>query len=458
MIIDEKYIEKLLEKSKNIPNEEKEKIIKKAERNEKLTHLDIAILLNINDEEYLKRLFSLAGKIKNDIYGNRVVIFAPLYISDYCVNNCVYCGYKKCNAFERRKLTMEEIKAEVEILEKKGHKRLALEFGEDDENCPIDYILDAIDAVYSTKLHNGEIRRANVNIAATSVDNYKKLKEKGIGTYILFQETYHKPTYIKMHPSCPKGDYDYHLTAFDRANEAGIDDVGGGVLFGLYDYKFEVLSLLLHNEHLEKKFGAGFHTISVPRLKKANGMNLEKFPHIVSDEDFKKIIAVLRIAVPFTGIILSTRETVEFRKEAINYGVSQISAGSATGVGAYKEEENGENNSQFEVSDHRKVSEVILDLIKDGLIPSYCTACYRQGRTGDRFFELAKTGDIKNVCAPNAIMTLLEYICDYGTDELKNVGREFINKSINEFEDEKIKALLEEQVEKILKGNRDLYF
>ncbi|MDD3765933.1 MAG: [FeFe] hydrogenase H-cluster radical SAM maturase HydG [Eubacteriales bacterium] len=460
MIINDKYIKNILTEAENATDSDKEAVLAKAENREKLSHMDIAILLNIDDEEKLSRIFKLAGKIKNEIYGNRVVIFAPLYISDYCVNNCVYCGYKCSNKFKRRKLSIEEIQKEVEILENRGHKRLALEFGEDYENCPIEYILDAIDAVYSTKQKNGEIRRVNINIAATSVENYRKLKEKGIGTYILFQETYHRETYEKMHPNCIKGDYEYHLTAFDRAMQGGIDDVGAGVLFGLYDYKYEVLSLMIHNEHLEKTYGAGFHTISVPRLKPAMGNNsLKGFPYLLNDEEFKKVIAIIRISVPYTGMILSTRETAEFRKEAINYGISQISAGSATGVGAYKdEEENLKENLQFEVSDNRKVGDVILELMRDGFIPSYCTACYRMGRTGDRFFELARSGEIKNVCQPNAIMTLLEYICDYGTDNLKAEGMEYIQKSIDQLEDEKIKEALKKQVDKILQGDRDLYF
>ena len=320
-----------------------------------------------------------------------------------------YCGFQRCNKISRRKLTREEIQDEVRVLEKMGHKRLALEAGEDPVNCDINYILEAIDAIYETKLDNGSIRRVNVNIAATTVENYKKLKEKGIGTYILFQETYHKPTYEKVHPKCLKGDYDYHTTAFDRAMEAGVDDVGAGALFGLYDPYFEVLGLMMHNAHLEEKFGVGFHTISVPRLKKAEGMNLSDFPHIFDDETFKKLVAVIRIAVPFTGIIMSTRETAEMRKELLQYGVSQISAGSCTDIGGYKEsEESGKSVQQFAVSDERKPFEVITSLLEDGYMPSYCTACYRQGRTGDRFMQLAKSGNIQNVCAPNAMMTLME--------------------------------------------------
>ena len=460
MIIDDSYIKSLLENGGTASAEEQERVLSKAESRERLSPEEISVLLHITEERHLSRVFSLAGNIKNEIYGNRVVIFAPLYISDYCVNNCIYCGYKCANKFGRRKLTMGEIQKEVEILESMGHKRLALEYAEDDVNCPIEYILDSIDAVYSTKLKNGEIRRVNVNLAATTVENYTKLKEKGIGTYILFQETYHRETYEKMHPNCVKGDYMYHLTAFDRAMEGGIDDVGAGVLFGLYDYKYEVLGLMLHNTHLEKTYGAGFHTISVPRLKPARGNDsLKGFPHLVSDDELKRVIAILRIAVPFTGMILSTRESAEFRKEAINFGISQVSAGSATGVGAYRdEEENGTDNLQFEVSDDRKVPEVILDLMRDGFIPSYCTACYRMGRTGDRFFELARTGEIKNVCTPNAIMTLLEYICDYGDERLKTEGLEHIRKSIDAIENEKIKVMLYEQTDKIMQGKRDLYF
>ncbi|MFA9398436.1 MAG: [FeFe] hydrogenase H-cluster radical SAM maturase HydG, partial [Clostridiaceae bacterium] len=324
-------------------------------------------------------------------------------------------------------------------------------------NCPIDYVLDAIDAVYSTQNENGVIRRINVNIAATTVENYKKLKEAKIGTYILFQETYHKPNYEKMHPKCLKGDYEYHLTAFDRAMEGGIDDVGGGVLFGLSDWKFEILSLMLHNEHLEEKFGVGFHTISVPRLKKAEGMDMEMFSDLVDDETFKKLVAIIRISVPFTGIIMSTRESASMRKEVLKYGVSQVSAGSCTGVGGYKESEQGKAIKQFTLEDHRSPLEILKALISDGYIPSYCTACYRKGRTGDRFMSLAKSGNIQYVCGPNALMTLMEYILDYGDEELYKIGMELIEREIENIPRDDVKNLVKDNMERLKKGERDLY-
>ncbi|EIA24856.1 ThiH protein, partial [Candidatus Arthromitus sp. SFB-1] len=420
MFIDHDYIEKILDESRLVSKEDVQVVINKAKNKEGLNHKDVAILLQLEDKDQLDSIYKIAGEIKESIYGKRIVMFAPLYVSNHCINNCLYCGYRRDNKFERRKLTQEEIKNEVKILESMGHKRLALEVGEDPVNVPIDYILECIDTIYKTQNDNGEIRRINVNIAATTVENYRKLKNANIGTYILFQETYHKPTYEKMHPKSIKGDYNYHLTSFDRAMEAGIDDVGAGVLFGLADPKFEVLALMLHNEHLEEKFNVGFHTISVPRLKKAEGMNLEDFPNVLDDETFKKIVAIIRIAVPFTGIILSTRENQEMRRELLRYGVSQISAGSVTGVGGYKEKEDRKSVNQFETCDDRSPLEVLKGLVNDGYIPSYCTACYRKGRTGERFMSLAKTGQIQNVCEPNALMSLVEYALDYGDDEIRN--------------------------------------
>lgn len=393
MFINHEKIEGLLKEGQHASLEEVNHILEKARKLQGLSHLEIAKLIQSDYPEADQALFQAAGEIKNKIYGKRVVIFAPLYISNYCVNACTYCGYGRDNKFKRRRLSKEELEAEVKLLESMGHKRLALEVGEDPVNSDINYICDSIDTIYNTENKNGNIRRINVNIAATTVEDYKKLKAKDIGTYILFQETYHKPTYEKVHPNSLKGNYDYHLTAFDRAMEAGIDDVGGGVLFGLSDYKFEILGLMFHNDHLEKEFGVGFHTISVPRLQKAEGMELNEYPHLVTDHEFKRIVAIIRLAVPFTGIILSTRESAEMRKEVINYGVSQVSAGSCTGVGGYKEEaETGKKVDQFEVADHRSPLEVIKGLIKYGFIPSYCTACYRSGRTGDRFMRLAKSG------------------------------------------------------------------
>ncbi|ERI89885.1 iron-only hydrogenase maturation rSAM protein HydG [Clostridiales bacterium oral taxon 876 str. F0540] len=457
MYINHEYIESLLKDAKNATREDIAEVLNKAKERRGLSHKDIAVLLQIEDKSQEEEMFKIAGAIKESIYGNRVVVFAPLYISDYCVNNCTYCGYRRDNKFSRRKLTKSEIEEEVKLLEKMGHKRLALEVGEDPANCNIDYVLEAIDTIYNTQNEKGNIRRINVNIAATTVENYRRLKEAKIGTYILFQETYHKPTYEKVHPKSLKGDYEYHLTAFDRAMEAGIEDVGGGVLFGLSDYKFEVLALMLHNEHLEEKYGVGFHTISVPRLKKAEGMNLTDFPNIVDDESFKKIVTILRIAVPFTGIILSTRESAHMRRELIKYGVSQISAGSNTGVGGYKEHEQGQSIEQFDVADHRSPLEVLKELIDDKHLPSYCTACYRSGRTGDRFMRLAKSGQIQNVCAPNAMMTLMEFVMDYGDEELYKKAEALIKEEAEKIKREDIKKLLFNNIEKIKMGERDLY-
>ena len=457
MFINHELINELLKNAQNATESDIDNVLSKASKRENLTFEDIAILLEIKNENQLEKLYKIAGEIKNEIYGNRVVLFAPLYISNYCVNDCVYCGYQRCNKFKRRKLTQDEIREEVKILEKMGHKRLALEAGEDPKNCPIEYILESLDTIYSTYNENGNIRRVNVNIAATTVDNYKKLKEKGIGTYILFQETYHKPTFIKMHGKSIKNDYDYHLTAFDRAMQAGVDDVGAGVLFGLSDPKFEVLGLMMHNTHLEEKFGVGFHTISFPRLKKAEGMNLNDFPHLVDDYMFKKIVAITRLAVPYTGIIMSTRESSSMRNELLKYGVSQVSAGSITGVGGYKENEECENIDQFTLEDHRTPLEVLKELISDDYIPSYCTACYRMGRTGDRFMSLAKSGEIHNVCTPNALTTLKEFLLDYGDKELQDMGDKLINNEIEKIQRDDIKNIVYNNINSLKQGKRDLY-
>lgn len=457
MFIDCEYIERVLEESKQVSKSEVEKILEKAKERKGLSHKEIAVLLQVEDKEQLEEIFKIAGDIKNSIYGKRVVIFAPLYVSNYCVNNCVYCGYQHCNEFKRRKLTQDEVIEEVKILEKMGHKRLALELGEDPVNAPIEYVLECLDTIYKTQNVNGEIRRVNVNIAATTVENYKKLKKANIGTYILFQETYHKQTYEKMHPKSIKGDYNYHLTAFDRAMEAGIDDVGGGVLFGLSDPKFEVLSLMIHNEHLEEKYGVGFHTVSFPRLKKAKGMDLESFPNLLDDDMFKKIVAITRIAIPFTGIIMSTRETKEMRKELLKYGVSQVSAGSSTGVGGYKEREEGKETPQFKTSDERTPLEVLKALLDDGYIPSYCTACYRKGRTGERFMKLAKSGNIQYVCEPNAMMTLMEFALDYGDKDILEKSEKLIKKEIENIKRDDVRELVKNNIEKLKKGERDFY-
>ncbi len=454
-MINHGYIEDLLEASKGASKEDISAILDKAERFEGLSHKEVAMLLATEDDKYIDRIFDIAGKIKEHIYGNRVVIFAPLYVSDYCVNKCKYCGYRCDEKFERKRLTMDEIRDEVAILEKMGHKRLALEAGEDPVNCDIDYILDCMHTIYDMKLGNGEIRRVNVNIAATTVEEYKKLKEVGIGTYILFQETYHQPTYEKVHMAGPKSDYNYHLTAFDRAMEAGIDDVGGGVLFGLADPNFEVLGLMLHNEYLEDKFGVGFHTISVPRLKAASGSELSEYDHLVDDETFKKIVAIIRLAVPFTGMIISTRESEQMRRDLIKTGISQVSAGSTVEVGGYNAREH--HNTQFEVTDDRSAMDILSWLMDDELVPSFCTACYRTDRTGDRFMSLAKSGNIKNVCLPNALMTLCEYMMDYGSDEFKEQASQLIQRNLPNIESEKVRVLVTDNIQKIKDGERDLY-
>ena len=454
-MIDKQYIHDVLEEGKNPSMEEVKRILIKAEKREKLSHLEIAKLLNAHEEEQLNRIYHIAGKIKTEIYGQRVVVFAPLYISNYCVNNCTYCGYRRDNKIHRLKLTQEEIKHQAVNLEKLGHKRIALEVGESPKDTPIEYVLESIKTIYD----NSSIRRINVNIAATSVENLKKLHEIGIGTYILFQETYDRPTFEKVHPKSLKGDYDYHLSAFDRAFEAGIGDVGGGVLFGLYKYKYEVLGLIIHNEYLEEKYGVGFHTISVPRLKKAEGMKLEDFPYIITDEQFKRVVTILRLAVPYVGIILSTRETKEMRQELIKHGVSQISAGSKTDVGGYHDEEEEEHApDQFELSDERSVLEIMKDLVDRGYIPSFCTACYRKGRTGDRFMALAKAGTIGLICEPNALMTLTEYLMDYADISLKEKGLKFVWSHAETIKDQRVKGKLKTNIQRIIDGERDLFF
>ena len=438
-------------------------IIEKAKGAKGLSHEETAILLSVEDENLVDIMKQAAGEMKERIYGKRIVIFAPLYLSNYCVNNCTYCGYKTSNERMPRKiLTMEELAEEVRILQGLGHKRLALEAGEDPANCSIDYILTAMETIYSLHFENGSIRRANVNIAATTVENYSKLMAAGIGTYILFQETYHRESYAAFHPSGPKHDYDYHTTAMDRAMTGGIEDVGFGVLYGLYDYKYDTVAMMLHKKHLEEAFGVGPHTISVPRLKPAEGMKLSDYPHMVTDAEFIKIVAILRLSVPYTGIILSTREGGDFREEVIKAGVSQISAGSCTGVGGYVaeyEESSHEKveTKQFDVEDHRSPLEILKGLCDAGYIPSYCTACYRQGRTGDRFMRLAKSGQINNVCLPNALMTFKEYLMDYADDELRAKGAGLIEKSLDDIKSDQVRDMTREQLQKIEGGTRDLY-
>ena len=396
-----------------------------------LDHREASVLLACDIPEKIEEIYKIAEEIKMAYYGNRIVIFAPLYLSNYCVNGCLYCPYHMKNkTIPRKKLTQEEVKAEVIALQDMGHKRLAIEAGEDPVNNPIEYILDCIDTIYSVHHKNGDIRRVNVNIAATTVENYKKLKDAGIGTYILFQETYHKESYLRLHPTGPKHDYNYHTEAHDRAMEAGIDDVGLGVLFGLELYKYEFAGLLMHAEHLESVHGVGPHTISVPRVKKADDIDPTEFDNGIDDETFAKITACIRLAVPYTGMIISTRETQSVRQKLLRLGISQVSGGSRTSVGGYTEEERPHDTEQFDVSDQRTLDEVVRWLMENNHIPSFCTACYREGRTGDRFMSLCKSGQILNCCHPNALMTLAEYLEDYASPETKKIGYEMIEREL----------------------------
>ncbi len=436
-------------------------IIKKAEERKGLSYKEAIILLLNEDEEVKKKIFSVAKDIKKDVYGNRIVLFAPLYLSNYCVNGCVYCPFHyKNDSISRKKLTQEEIKNEVIALQDMGHKRLALEAGEDPTNNPIEYVLESIKTIYGIKHKNGAIRRVNVNIAATTVENYRKLHEAEIGTYILFQETYHKPTYLELHPTGPKHNYEYHTEAMDRAMEGGIDDVGVGVLFGLNLYKYDFVGMLMHAEHLEARFGVGPHTISVPRICPAEGVDETDFDdNSISDELFEKIIATLRLAVPYTGIIVSTRESEKVRGMAIDIGASQISGGSKTSVGGYAEEEPEEDNSkQFDISDQRTLDEVVKWLIETDHIPSFCTACYKEGRTGDRFMSLAKSGQIKNVCQPNALLTIKEYAEDYADEATKIEIEKLIENDVKTIPNEKAKEVTLKNLEKIANGERDFRF
>lgn len=425
-----------------------------------LTHREAALLLECGDRGAEERIFSLAGEIKERFYGSRIVMFAPLYLSNYCVNGCVYCPYHGQNRhIRRKKLTQDEIRAEVTALQDMGHKRLALEAGEDPHNNPIEYILESIKTIYSIKHENGAIRRVNVNIAATTEENYRKLKEAGIGTYILFQETYNREAYESLHPWGPKSDYAYHTEAMDRAMEAGIDDVGCGVLFGLNMYKYDFTGLLMHAEHLEAVFGCGPHTISVPRVRPADDIDPGAFDNGVPDDIFRKIIAVLRIAAPYTGIIMSTRESEDMRAEAVKIGVSQISGGSRTSVGGYVEEEAEEDNSaQFDVSDRRTLDQVVSWLIDLGCVPSFCTACYREGRTGDRFMSLVKSGQIADICQPNALMTLKEYLEDYAAEETREKGLKLIEDSMERIPFDKVRRIVRERLEDMEDGSRDFRF
>ncbi len=455
-------INSLIAKGKELVSDKElvREIIEKSKSAEGLTPEETAVLLNLEDKELIEEMFKAARQVKEKLYGKRLVVFAPLYVSNYCVNNCTYCGYKYCNdELKRKKLNKEQLIEEVKVLESLGHKRIALEAGEDPVNAPLDYILDCIKSIYSIKFDNGSIRRINVNIAATTVENYKRLKDAEIGTYILFQETYHKPTYEKLHVSGPKHNYNYHTTAMHRAREAGIDDIGMGVLYGLYDYKYETLAMLMHAMDLEETTGVGPHTLSVPRIRPAENVSLENYPYLVDDEDFKKIVAILRLAVPYAGLILSTREEPGLRDEIIALGVSQVSTGSCTGVGGYSEAYvDPEEKPQFEVGDHRSPVEMIESLMEAGYIPSYCTACYREGRTGERFMDIVKSGELYKICEANALITLKEFIDDYGTDRTREIGDKLIKKSIDEIDNESFRKSVEEKINKISNGTRDLRF
>ena len=432
-------------------------ILEKAETCKGLSHREAMVLLDCELDDMTEKMFDLARRIKQRFYGNRIVMFAPLYLSNYCVNGCRYCPYHGQNKhIARKQLSQEEIVKEVVALQDMGHKRLALETGEDPVRCPIDYVLESIHTIYNIKHKNGAIRRVNVNIAATTVENYRKLKAAGIGTYILFQETYNKEAYEYLHPTGPKNNYAYHTEAMDRAMEGGIDDVGCGVLFGLNLYKYDFVGLLMHAEHLEAVHNCGPHTISVPRVRTADDIDPDEFNNAISDEIFQKIVAVLRIAVPYTGIIISTRESQKTREKVLGLGVSQISGGSRTSVGGYAEEEEEEENSaQFDISDTRTLDQVVNWLLRLGYIPSFCTACYREGRTGDRFMSLVKSGQIANCCQPNALMTLKEYLEDYASPDTKQLGEALIQKEIPHIPNEKIRALVQKHMVELHNGMRD---
>ena len=460
-IDDQEIIDTLTYAEKNKSNRDLiNEILARAKDCKGLSHREAAVLLECDLEDENERMRLLAQEIKQKFYGNRIVMFAPLYLSNYCINSCVYCPYHRSNKnIARKKLTQEEIAREVIALQDMGHKRLALETGEDPVNNPIEYVLDSIKTIYSIKHKNGAIRRVNVNIAATTVENYRKLKEAGIGTYILFQETYNKDSYEKLHPAGPKHDYAYHTEAMDRAMEGGIDDVGVGVLFGLNLYRYDFVGLLMHAEHLEAAMGVGPHTISVPRIRPADDVNPDDFSNAISDEIFAKIVTVLRIAVPYTGMILSTRESEITREKVLKLGISQISGGSRTSVGGYVEPEAAEDNSaQFDVNDKRTLDEVVNWLLKLGYIPSFCTACYREGRTGDRFMSLVKSGQIANCCQPNALMTLKEYLEDYSSNDTKIKGEAVIAEEMTNISNEKVKNIAASRLGEIAEGKRDFRF
>lgn len=435
-------------------------ILARAAEGRGLSHRDAAVLLECDDTRIVERIFTLAREIKQRIYGNRIVMFAPLYLSNYCVNGCVYCPYHvKNRTIPRRKLSQDDIRREVIALQDMGHKRLALETGEHPTKSPIEYVLESIDTIYSIRHKNGAIRRVNVNIAATTVENYSLLRDAGIGTYILFEETYNRKVYEELHPSGPKSDWAYHTEAMDRAMEGGIDDVGIGALFGLCNYRYDFVGLLMHAEHLEARFGVGPHTISVPRIRPADDIDPADFPDAVTDEVFRRIVAVLRIAVPYTGMIVSTRESKRSRELVLDVGVSQLSGGSRTSVGGYADaEKEVEDSAQFDISDNRTLDEIVAWLLELGYIPSFCTACYREGRTGDRFMSLAKRGLIGNCCAPNALFTLREYLEDYASPHTRMLAEKVIEREIPLIPSDKVRGITIENLRKIAEGKRDFRF
>ena len=443
-------IDEILEKARPVKNENGSGCTCRG-----LTHREASVLLACDLPDKIERIYEIAEEIKLAFYGNRIVLFAPLYLSNYCVNGCLYCPYHMKNKhIARKKLTQEEVRAEVIALQDMGHKRLAIESGEDPVNNPIEYILECIKTIYSVNHKNGDIRRVNVNIAATTVENYRKLRDAGIGTYILFQETYHKDSYLKLHPTGPKHDYNYHTEAMDRAMEGGIDDVGLGVLFGLEMYKYEFAGLIMHAEHLEAVHGVGPHTISVPRVKRADDIDPDVFDNGIDDDTFIKIAACIRLAVPYTGMIISTRESEQVRSKIMRVGISQISAASRTSVGGYTEEERPHDTEQFDVSDQRTLDEVVKWLMENGHIPSFCTACYREGRTGDRFMALCKNGQILNCCHPNALMTLAEYLVDYASPETREIGWDMIKEELEKIPKEKVRQIAEDNIKAIRESNR----
>ena len=436
-----------------------EEILQKAAQGKGLSHREAATLIECSSTDVWERIFALARELKSRIYGNRIVMFAPLYLSNHCINGCTYCPYHATNrTIPRRKLTQEEIRQEVIALQDMGHKRLALEAGEHPKLNPIEYILESIETIYSIHHRNGAIRRVNVNIAATTVENYRLLRDAGIGTYILFEETYNREVYEQLHPSGPKSDWAYHTEAMDRAMEGGIDDVGIGALFGLTDFRYDLVGLLMHAEHLEARFGVGPHTISVPRIRPAEDINTADFPYAVSDENFRRLVAVLRLAVPYTGMIVSTRESQISREQVLEVGVSQLSGGSRTSVGGYADEVAAEHSEQFDIEDHRSLDEIVKWLLELGYVPSFCTACYREGRTGDRFMSLAKRGLIGNCCAPNALMTLGEYLEDYASPQTKELGVNMIAEELKKMPSDKVRRITQERMVDIAQGKRDFRF